>query len=98
MTLLLQVVVLLSVLKVRILLLRRETNGGKGAADEVEARAERVRHAHENVLGTRARTVLRAARRRGRRVPAGVRPGGGHSGHFGGGYGGRRVQFGRGRG
>lgn len=51
---------LLLVLQVRVLLLRREADGGEGAADEAEARAQGVRHAHENVLGTRARAVLRA--------------------------------------
>lgn len=67
----LQVAVLLSVLQVRVLLLRREADGREGAQDEVKARAEGVRHANENILRARARTVLRAAGRRGRRVPEG---------------------------
>lgn len=72
---------LLSVLQVWILLLRREADGGKREEDEVEARAEGVRHANENVLRPRARTVLRAAGRRGRRsVPEVVRPGRGRCG------------------
>lgn len=72
---------LLSVLQVWVLLLRREADGGKRAEDEVEARAEGVRHANENVLRPRARTVLRAAGRRGRRsVPEDVRPGRGRCG------------------
>lgn len=74
---LLQIAVLLSVLQVRLLLLRRETHGRKRAANETETRAEGVRHANENAVRPRARTVLRAAGRRGRRVPEGVGPGDG---------------------
>lgn len=76
-----QVTVLLLVLQVWLLLLRREADGGKRATDEAKAWAERVRRRpHEVVRRSRARTVLRAAGRRGRRVPASVRPDGGHSG------------------
>lgn len=54
---------LLPVLQVRVLLLRREADGREGAPYEAEARAQGVRHAHEDVLGgARARAVLRAAR------------------------------------
>jgi len=74
--------VLLSVLQVWVLLLRRETDGRKRAADEVETRTEGVRHANENVLRPRTRTVLRAAGRHGRwRVLEGIRPGGGGQCH-----------------
>jgi len=79
------------VFEVRLLLLRREADGGERAADEVETGTEGVRHAHENVLGTRARTILRAARRRGRRIPTGLRPGNGVGDRHR-----RRVSFGRG--
>lgn len=70
---LLQIIMLLPVLEVRILLLRREAHGGERTTDEVKARAKGIRLAHENVFWARPGTVLRAARRCGRRVPAGVR-------------------------